>query len=228
MQVEYRYLNALEAEDLAERGAVPLIPLGSLEQHCRGPLGLDGLIAERLSVEACRRSWEAGVPCTVLPTLYYGFSPEWSRIPGTVSLGLESYAGLVRGIIRSLHAMGFRGILLVNGHGGNTGLLYSVAREAVSSLGLVIGVAEYWRLLGVGLGHASSVEEYISRRLGLEVELGGCREDPGVLDPVIVRPGPGDPVVVESRGRVEGDPVEAVARLIASIYNEARRLARSP
>ncbi len=228
MQVEYRHLSVWEVEDLAGRGAVPLLPLGSLEQHCRGPLGLDGLIAERLSIEACRRSWGAGVPCTVLPTLYYGFSPEWSRIPGTVSLGLESYASLVKGIIGSLHTTGFRGILLVNGHGGNTGLLYSVAREAASSLGIVVGVAEYWRLLGVGLGHASRVEEYIARRLGLGVELGGCREDPGVLDPVIVKPGPGTPVAVGSRGQVEGDPVEAVARLIASVYSEARRLARSP
>jgi creatinine amidohydrolase len=40
--------------------------------------------------------------------------------PGTVTLRLATYAALVRDILDSLYATGFRRVLIVNGHGGNT------------------------------------------------------------------------------------------------------------
>ncbi|MDP2085717.1 MAG: creatininase family protein, partial [Gemmobacter sp.] len=46
--------------------------------------------------------------------------PYFMAFPGTVSLRLATYAALVRDILDSLYATGFRRVLIVNGHGGNS------------------------------------------------------------------------------------------------------------
>ena len=55
----------------------------------------------------------------VFPALAYGITPYFMAYPGTVSLRVETYVHVVRDILDSLHAHGFRRILIVNGHGGN-------------------------------------------------------------------------------------------------------------
>ena len=55
----------------------------------------------------------------VFPVVAYGLTPYFMDYPGTVSLSLATYAGLIRDILTSLYASGFRKILLCNGHGGN-------------------------------------------------------------------------------------------------------------
>ena len=59
-----------------------------------------------------------GVP--VFPVVAYGLTPYFLGYPGTVSLRLETYVRLVRDILDSLRGQGFRRILIVNGHGGNS------------------------------------------------------------------------------------------------------------
>jgi creatinine amidohydrolase len=38
---------------------------------------------------------------------------------GTISLDYDAYHGILRSIVRSLKALGFKRLLIVNGHGGN-------------------------------------------------------------------------------------------------------------
>jgi creatinine amidohydrolase len=59
-----------------------------------------------------------GVP--VFPVLAYGLTPYFMAFPGSVSLRLTTYAAVVRDILDSLYATGFRRVLIVNGHGGNS------------------------------------------------------------------------------------------------------------
>ena len=92
-----------------------VLPLGSTEQHGFLSLGVDAILAERVSVEAAE---PVGVP--VLPALPYGLTPYFAAFPGSPSLRLETYAGVVRDLLDSLFGQGFRRFLLVNGHGGNS------------------------------------------------------------------------------------------------------------
>jgi creatinine amidohydrolase len=91
-----------------------IVPLGSTEQHAYLSLLVDTLIPERLAREVGEA---AGVP--VFPAVPYGLSSYFSAYPGTVSLRVETYVGLVRDVLDSLSGAGFRRILLLNGHGGN-------------------------------------------------------------------------------------------------------------
>jgi creatinine amidohydrolase len=52
--------------------------------------------------------------------LHYGITPYFLAYPGSVSLRVETYLSLVRDILDSLIGHGFKRIVVVNGHGGNS------------------------------------------------------------------------------------------------------------
>jgi creatinine amidohydrolase len=75
---------------------------------------VDTLIPERLAWDIAE---PLGIP--VFPAVPYGLSPYFSAFPGTVSLRTRTYIELVCDILDSLAGVGFKRILLLNGHGGN-------------------------------------------------------------------------------------------------------------
>src|SRR5436305_1924750 len=117
----------MQLEAYLERDDRIVLPLGSTEQHAYLSLGTDNILAERIAVEAAE---PLGVP--VLPVLAYGLTPTFAAYPGSPTLRVETYAAVVRDLLDSLHAQGFRRILIVNGHGGNTPV-GPVAREWAST-----------------------------------------------------------------------------------------------
>jgi creatinine amidohydrolase len=119
-----RDTNWMQLEEYLERDDRIVLPLGSTEQHGYLSLETDNLLAERVSAEAAE---PLGVP--VLPVLPYGLTAMFAAAyPGSPTLRTDTYVLVVRDLLDSLYGQGFRRILLVNGHGGNTpaGLL---ARE---------------------------------------------------------------------------------------------------
>ena len=97
-----------------ERDDRLVLPLGSTEQHAYLSLATDAILAERVAVEAAE---PLGVP--VLPALAYGVAPAFAAYPGSPSLSAETYVAVLRELVASLRAQGFRRPLVVNGHGGN-------------------------------------------------------------------------------------------------------------
>jgi creatinine amidohydrolase len=111
-----------QVEEYLTRDDRAVVPLGCTEQHAYLSLSVDSILAERVAVEAAE---PLGAP--VFPVLAYGITPYFRAYPGTVSLRVETYVRVVRDILDSLAGSGFRRIVLVNGHGGNTpaqGLIY--------------------------------------------------------------------------------------------------------
>jgi creatinine amidohydrolase len=92
-----------------------VLPLGSTEQHAYLSLATDAILAERVSVEAAE---PLEVP--VLPALAYGVTPYFAAFPGSPSLARETYVAVLRDLVASLRTQGFRRVLAVNGHGGNS------------------------------------------------------------------------------------------------------------
>jgi creatinine amidohydrolase len=116
----------MQLEEYLARDDRVVLPLGSTEQHGYLSLGTDNILAERVSVEAAE---PLGIP--VLPLLPYGLTPSFAAFPGSPSLRLQTYAGLLRDLLDSLYGQRFRRFLLVNGHGGNIPA-GAVAREWVA------------------------------------------------------------------------------------------------
>jgi creatinine amidohydrolase len=108
-------MNWMQVEDQIKRDDRAIVPMGSTEQHGYLSLSVDAILAERV---ACEAAEPLGVP--VFPVLNYGITPYFRCFPGSVSLRLDTYQRIVADVIESLAGVGFRRILFVNGHGGNS------------------------------------------------------------------------------------------------------------
>lgn len=104
-------------------GSVLAVPLGATEQHGPHlPLDTDTTIAAELA-----RRLAVRVPGVVVaPAAAYGASGEHADFPGTLSIGTRALEHLLVELGRS--ADRFRGIVFVNGHGGNTEALEAAVR----------------------------------------------------------------------------------------------------
>ncbi len=108
-------MNWMQVESYLKGDDRAIVPLGSTEQHAYLSLSVDSILSERVSVDAAA---PLGVP--VFPRVNYGITPYFTAFPGTISIRVETYLALVGDILDSLAHSGFKRILLVNGHGGNS------------------------------------------------------------------------------------------------------------
>lgn len=108
-------LNWMQVEERLRHDDRCVLPLGCTEQHAYLSLATDSILAGKVAEEAAT---PLGVP--VFPVLPYGLTPSFTAYPGTVTFTLETYGLILRELLTSIHRQGFRRILIVNGHGGNT------------------------------------------------------------------------------------------------------------
>ena len=108
-------LNWMDVERYLEQDDRLILVLGSCEQHAYLSLLTDIKIPQALADSA---SNQTGV--LVAPPLNFGISPYFLDYPGTLSLSVKTMIAAVEDIVRSAYRQGFRRILLLNGHGGNT------------------------------------------------------------------------------------------------------------
>jgi len=177
MPKDLRFITSFERID----ESILVVPVGSIEQHCNMPVGTDCIIAEKLSWLACKKYEEEfeEEKCIIAPALCYAFSPEWSLSPGAVTLSIETFSRLIKEIIKSFSNWGFRKILFLNAHGGNSSILSSILAETVNSLEnyIKIGLLDYWKCLDLDIGHASKIEYLILKQLlnGNDLHIGNVR-----------------------------------------------------
>lgn len=107
-------MNWKDVEAQVARDTRCVWPIGSTEQHAQLSLCVDAILAERVAVEAAE---PLDIP--VFPVMPFGLAPYFSAFPGTISLRTETLLAVARDVIASIHTMGFRQIIIVNGHGGN-------------------------------------------------------------------------------------------------------------
>jgi creatinine amidohydrolase len=108
-------MNWMMVEEYLRRDERAVLPLGCTEQHAYLSLSTDSILAERLAVEAAE---PLRVP--VFPVLAYGITPYFRAFPGTITLRVETYMSILRDVLDAIADHGFKRVLIVNGHGGNT------------------------------------------------------------------------------------------------------------
>jgi creatinine amidohydrolase len=119
--MRFEELTSPEIAALDRDGTVIVLPLGSVEQHGNHmPVGTDTLLAHAVSLAAAER---AASHVAVLPPPWYGFSAHHMRFTGSITLRAETLMAVAEDVVGSLVTHGFRRILIVNGHGGNAGVI---------------------------------------------------------------------------------------------------------
>jgi len=137
---EWAALTRAELAQARDHGALPVLPIGAIEQHGDHlPVGTDTICAGAVAVRAAAalRAAEPDAPhVLVLPPLPFGFSPHHKDWPGTI-------LGVISDIADSVMRVGFDRLLIVNGHGGNQGPL-TTACTSLASRGLAAGWVNYF------------------------------------------------------------------------------------
>jgi creatinine amidohydrolase len=192
--LKYEELSAPEVEAFDRERTILVLPLGSVEQHGRHmPLGTDTILAGSVVAAAAKR---LSGRIVVLPTPWYGLSAHHMQFAGTVTLQASTLMAVVEDIVASVVAHRFRRILIVNGHGGNNGVIDVLA----STLGhrfhgaARIACLTYFDLAGAaiaamrksksgGMGHACEFETAMMQHLRSDLvdanAAVGCYPDPG-------------------------------------------------
>lgn len=177
-EVRWQKLRRGQVADAAAAGAIVVQPIGAIEQHGPHlPLDTDSAAVAAICERAAGTATDP--PALVLPTIAWGLSPYWLPFPGTLSLRPETILALVADIGASVARHGFRRMVIVNGHGGNAGIV-AVCATMLAEHGVRATSVSWWSLLGAALndlapgdaghiGHAGQTETSI--QLSLQPDL---------------------------------------------------------
>ena len=178
MAFKFTELNWQQIDKLDRDKTIFLLPTGAIEQH--GPhLPVDtDIFNSNALVESVAASFKSNV--IALPPIWWGTSPHHKGYPGTISLRLETFHHLLTDIFSSLTAHGFYRFLVLNGHGGNAGILTASTADLSETLGVSIPTYSYWQsiknvLVEIGdseiggMGHACEMETSLALHLRPEL-----------------------------------------------------------
>ncbi len=135
-----RAIGALTFPEISRRlkdSSILCLPIGAIEQHgAHLPLDTDVVVAEELTRALIAR-WGDRFDLWQLPTLPISLSREHDWAPGTLSLSVQTFAALLKEIGREIvRALPARNLAIVNGHGGNRGILENLLHELRGDLAL--------------------------------------------------------------------------------------------
>ncbi|MBX9775173.1 MAG: creatininase family protein [Xanthobacteraceae bacterium] len=132
-----------------KESSILCLPLGAIEQHgAHLPLNTDVIVAEGLTDRLLER-WGEAFDLWQLPTLSIGLSREHDWAAGTLSLSIHGFAAYLRDLAAAIvRALPARNLAIVNGHGGNRGILENLLHELAGDFGLNTVVLHPFDLAG--------------------------------------------------------------------------------
>jgi creatinine amidohydrolase/Fe(II)-dependent formamide hydrolase-like protein len=205
------------------------LPMGSMEQHGPHlPLNTDTVLAEAFTRRIVER-WGKTYDLWQLPPISVGLSREHDWAPGTLSLSVGGMTAYLRDLGREIaRALPTRNLLIVNGHGGNRGVLEALGRELRGDFGLNLCALHLGAMMSTATGtdapdiHAGKDEtsamlalapKLVRRNLlrSLKAPRDGDAARALILDPATSWPWSSDDRRI-SRSGVIGDAREASAK----------------
>lgn len=104
---------------LQKSNGLCLLPFGIVEKHGpSGPMGTDLLNIRYVTMQAVKQEY-----AVVFPEYYFGQIFEAKHQPGTIAYSSHLQLEMLNETTKEMARNGCKKILIVNGHGGNTGLL---------------------------------------------------------------------------------------------------------
>ncbi len=136
------YLCRTEVEELTRTKPLAIIPIGATENYGPHlPLGTDSIVAEWLALRVAER--HGGMVAPLMPV---GCSQLFQDFPGTLSISEPTVYAILQGLGQSLHSSGFRHLLIINGHAGNSSAISKYLAEEGRTLFQTALQIDVWRL----------------------------------------------------------------------------------
>jgi creatinine amidohydrolase len=130
-------LTFLETSKLLSEQSILCLPIGSIEQHGPHlPLNTDVVLAEGFTRLIISR-WGQAFDLWQLPTMSVSLAREHEWASGTLSLSIQVMTALMRDLGREIvRALPARNLIIINGHGGNRGILEAIVQDMRADFGL--------------------------------------------------------------------------------------------
>lgn len=116
-----------------------LLPVGTMEAHGVIPLGTDALVPLALAEALAPR-----LPAVVAPPIYYGLTSSFRHYPGSMTLPSRLFTAYMGHVLAELARMGFRKLVILNGHGGQAAEVREAARRVHRKAACGVVVLEWW------------------------------------------------------------------------------------
>jgi creatinine amidohydrolase len=130
-----------EVSKFLSETSILCLPIGSIEQHGPHlPLNTDVVLAEEFTRRILAR-WGEPLDLWQLPTLAISLAREHEWAPGTMSLSIQGMTAVMRDLGREIaRALPARNLAIINGHGGNRGILEALSQDLRADFGLNVCV----------------------------------------------------------------------------------------
>ncbi len=134
------YLPAFTARALAalpdKAWAPVMVATGAIEQHGPHlPVAVDSLLGQ-VWLQEIFAHLPPGINAYVAPPITVGKSNEHVGFPGTLMISKETLRAQLLALATQIKAWGFRHLIILNTHGGNSAVLAYTLREIRQQLGL--------------------------------------------------------------------------------------------
>jgi creatinine amidohydrolase len=133
-------LNWMEFREMVPaKTKTVLVTTGTLEAHGVINNGADNLAPVKIA--------EAIAPVVnalIAPHIGYGITGSLAPYPGNLHLPTEVYKPYVRAVLEGLVKCGFKNLVVINGHGGNTAALQELTQEVALGHGVNAMVINWW------------------------------------------------------------------------------------
>jgi creatinine amidohydrolase len=136
-------LNWMEFQKLVpSQVSAVLLTVGTLEPH-----GVINNGADNTAPVAIAHAIAESVNALIAPHIAYGVTGQLAPYPGGLHVAEEPFRGYVRAVLDGLVHMGFRRIVILNGHGGpQTAILEQLARDVSLATGVQTLCIQWWKL----------------------------------------------------------------------------------
>ena len=116
-----------------------IVPIGTVEAHGAIPLGTDIIIPEYLAERLAPR-----LDLVLAPAVNYGVTRTLLPYPGSHTVTSETFQRYVTEVFVGFGRMGFRRLVVMNGHGGHLDELKAAAQAAFRETNLYTVVLHWW------------------------------------------------------------------------------------
>lgn len=119
-----------------------VLAIGTVESHGAVPIGADNIIPNNLA----EMVWDK-CNALIVPPINHGFTGQSiSQFPGSITVRAKIFEEYIYDVLKDLVRTGFRNILIINGHGGNTVPTTNAIIRLHAKTGAHFMVVDWWKV----------------------------------------------------------------------------------